>query len=47
MNANENNLKSGGCINTRLNTQGYNDSLRRGNVLIYVTLKAIVVQTYQ
>ena len=47
MNANENDLKSGGRINTEINTQGYNDGLRSGNVLIYVAREAISVQTYQ
>ena len=37
MSANENDLKSGGHIDIKLNTQGYYVSLWRGNVLFYVT----------
>ena len=48
MNANENDFKSGGRINTKLNTQGNYDGLRgKGNVLIYVAREAITAQTYQ
>ena len=43
MNANENDLKSGGRINAKLNTQGYYVSLWRENVLIYVVRKTIFV----
>ena len=41
VNANENDLKSGGRINIKLNTQGYFVSLWRGNVLIYVARETI------
>ena len=47
MNANENDLKSGGRINAKLNTQGYCVSLWRGNVLIYVARETISLRTYQ
>ena len=43
MNANENDLKSGGHINAKLNMQGYYVSLWRENVLIYVVRETIFV----
>ena len=43
MNANENDLKSGGRINAKLNTQGYYVSLWRENVVIYVVRETIFV----
>ena len=43
MNANENDLKLGGRIHAKLNTQGYYVSLWRENVLIYVVRETIFV----
>ena len=47
MNANENDLKSGGRINAKLNTQGYYVSLWRENVLIYAARETILLRTCQ